>query len=155
MAVLGAEHPHTLTSMNNLAGTYSDQERWADAVQLQERVVQGRTKVYGQGHSQTVDAMTGLEYFRSGLESQQRSLHESKGSEANLGTTPNPPSDDAAVQHGPELNETDRLADALRASAIDSEASGADGIASTISDDARGKDAQPSLPHTRSDETLT
>ena len=29
--VLGAEHPHTLYSMTNLARTYKDQGRWNDA----------------------------------------------------------------------------------------------------------------------------
>jgi hypothetical protein len=40
--VLGAEHPDTLASMNNLANTYSDQGRTADAATLQDEVLEKR-----------------------------------------------------------------------------------------------------------------
>ena len=33
--VLGNEYPSTLTSMNNLASTYSNQGRWAEAEQIE------------------------------------------------------------------------------------------------------------------------
>ena len=38
--VLGPEHPDTLTSMNNLALTYGDQGRWAEAEKLQVQVME-------------------------------------------------------------------------------------------------------------------
>jgi serine/threonine protein kinase/DNA-binding SARP family transcriptional activator len=37
---LGADHPHTLRSMNNLAVAYREASRWADAVQLLEQLTQ-------------------------------------------------------------------------------------------------------------------
>jgi Tetratricopeptide repeat len=37
--LLGAEHPDTISSMGNLANTYSNQKRWNEAEQLQIRVM--------------------------------------------------------------------------------------------------------------------
>ena len=36
---LGAEHPHTLTSMANLASTYRNQRRWNEAEKLELEVM--------------------------------------------------------------------------------------------------------------------
>ena len=45
--VLGAEHPHTLISMGNLASTYRNQGRWNEAEQLDVQVMEMRKKVLG------------------------------------------------------------------------------------------------------------
>jgi hypothetical protein len=37
--LLGAEHPHTLLSMANLATTYSDKGKWNEAEQLEVQVL--------------------------------------------------------------------------------------------------------------------
>jgi hypothetical protein len=42
--VLGAEHPDTLTSMDNLALTYGDQGRWMEAEDLVLRVMETMKK---------------------------------------------------------------------------------------------------------------
>jgi hypothetical protein len=42
--VLGAEHPDTLTSMDNLALTYGDQGRWMEAEELVLRVMETMKK---------------------------------------------------------------------------------------------------------------
>jgi hypothetical protein len=38
--VLGDEHPDTLTSMADLASTYSNQGRWKEAEELEVRVME-------------------------------------------------------------------------------------------------------------------
>jgi Tetratricopeptide repeat len=43
--LLGAEHPDTLTSMANLASTYSDQGRWKEAEDLEVQVIETRKRV--------------------------------------------------------------------------------------------------------------
>jgi hypothetical protein len=51
--VLGAEHPDTLTSMANLAGTYTDQKRWTEAEELLLRAVDAHRRVFGLSHPST------------------------------------------------------------------------------------------------------
>ena len=51
---LGERHPDTLTSMGNLAGTYSRQELWEEAEKLQVEVVGKSRKVLGEGHPDTL-----------------------------------------------------------------------------------------------------
>jgi len=46
--ILGKEHPDTLTSMNNLALTYSDLGRTNDAMALQETVLEVRRRILGE-----------------------------------------------------------------------------------------------------------
>jgi tetratricopeptide repeat protein len=50
--VFGAEHPHTIISMGNLASTYKNQRRWNEAEQLQVQVMDMRKKLLGvaRGH---------------------------------------------------------------------------------------------------------
>jgi hypothetical protein len=55
--VLGPEHPDTLTSMANLALTYSSQGRWAEAEQLEAQVLELRKKVLGPEHPDTLMSM--------------------------------------------------------------------------------------------------
>ena len=43
--LLGAEHPHTLSSMANLAKTYSNLGKWNEAEQLNVQVMGMRKKV--------------------------------------------------------------------------------------------------------------
>jgi len=62
--VLGEEHPHTLTSMANLAATYRSQGQWKKAEELEVQVMQMR--VLGEKHLDTptmanLTAITGQE----------------------------------------------------------------------------------------------
>lgn len=59
-AVLGEEHPSTLTSMNHLAYTYTNQERWAVADELQRQAVAGFKKSLGLQHPGTLAATSNL-----------------------------------------------------------------------------------------------
>jgi hypothetical protein len=45
--ILSAEHPSTLTSMANLASTYSDQGQWKEAEELFMQVMETRKRVRG------------------------------------------------------------------------------------------------------------
>jgi hypothetical protein len=58
--VLGEEHPDTLTSMANLALTYSDQGRWTEAEELQVQVIEMRKRVLGAEHPDTLTSMANL-----------------------------------------------------------------------------------------------
>jgi tetratricopeptide (TPR) repeat protein len=58
--VLGEGHPDTLTSMGNLAGTYSKQGRWEEAEKLQVEVMEKRKEVLGEGHPYTLTSMNNL-----------------------------------------------------------------------------------------------
>ncbi|ORY17830.1 Tetratricopeptide repeat-domain-containing protein [Clohesyomyces aquaticus] len=58
--VLGEEHPDTLTSMANLATTYSKQGRGKEAEELFMRVMETRKRVLGEDHSDTLRSMGNL-----------------------------------------------------------------------------------------------
>jgi tetratricopeptide (TPR) repeat protein len=58
--VLGAEHPHTLTAMTNLASTFWNQGRWQQAEELQIQVLDIRKRVLGAEHPDTLTAMVNL-----------------------------------------------------------------------------------------------
>jgi tetratricopeptide (TPR) repeat protein len=58
--VLKGGHPDTLTSMGNLAGTYSRQGRWDEAEKLQVEVMQTRKEVLPEGHPSTLTSMANL-----------------------------------------------------------------------------------------------
>jgi tetratricopeptide (TPR) repeat protein len=60
VAMLGMEHPHTLTSMAKLASTNRRQGRWADAETLEVPVLEARKKVLGQEHPDTLTSMDNL-----------------------------------------------------------------------------------------------
>jgi hypothetical protein len=60
LTILGAEHPETLTSMNNLAVTYGDQGRTAEAAALKEEVLEKRRRILGAEHPDTLTSMTNL-----------------------------------------------------------------------------------------------
>ena len=58
--VLGAEHPHTLSSMANLANTYADRGNLDEAEQLQVQALNMRMKILGAEHPDTLLSMTYL-----------------------------------------------------------------------------------------------
>ena len=58
--MLGAEHPSTLTSMNNLAFTWKRQGRGAKALNLMEECVQLQMHILGVSHPDTLSSSTAL-----------------------------------------------------------------------------------------------
>jgi hypothetical protein len=54
--VLGAEHPSTLTSMNNLAFTLKGRDQNAEAIKLMDKCVELRTLVLGADHPYTLSS---------------------------------------------------------------------------------------------------
>ena len=50
---MGAEHPQTLVSVNNLAGLYERQGRYGEAEPLYRRAVLGAERVLGADHPNT------------------------------------------------------------------------------------------------------
>jgi hypothetical protein len=58
--VLGAEHPDTLTTMNNLAFTLKGCGQDAEAIKLMEKCVQLRTLVLGANHPYTLSSSAAL-----------------------------------------------------------------------------------------------
>ena len=60
MRVLGAEHPDTLTSIANLALTYSSQGQWKEAEGLFVQVVETRKRVLGEEHPDTLTSIVNL-----------------------------------------------------------------------------------------------
>ncbi|KAF6820521.1 Kinesin light chain 5 [Colletotrichum sojae] len=60
--ILGQEHPSTLTSMNNLAGTYRNQGRWKEAEELEVRVIETSSMVLGEEHPDTLTSMANLAF---------------------------------------------------------------------------------------------
>ena len=53
----GPEHPDTLDSMSNLANSYDDFGRWAEALKLREDVLALRRKALGPQHPDTVKTL--------------------------------------------------------------------------------------------------
>ncbi|RYP10705.1 hypothetical protein DL764_000495 [Monosporascus ibericus] len=58
--VLGKEHPDTLTSIANLALTYSNQGRWKEAESLEVQVMKKKRRVLGKEHPDTLTSMANL-----------------------------------------------------------------------------------------------
>ena len=58
--IFGAEHPDTLTSMDNLALTYWRLGRIEEAVDLQEEVLEKRRQILGVEHADTLTSMNNL-----------------------------------------------------------------------------------------------
>ena len=58
--VLGDEHPSTLSSIANLASTYSNQGRWKEAEELEVQVMETRKKVLGDEHPSTLSSIANL-----------------------------------------------------------------------------------------------
>jgi tetratricopeptide (TPR) repeat protein len=76
--VLGADHPQTLSSRNNLAGAYESAGRLAQAIELHERTLADRERVLGADHPDTLTSRDNLAYaYRSaGRLTQAIELHE-------------------------------------------------------------------------------
>jgi hypothetical protein len=62
--VLGEEHPHTLTSMNNLAFTWRGQGHKEQAINLMSECVRLRTQVLGADHSFTLSSIGALNSWK-------------------------------------------------------------------------------------------
>ena len=58
--VLGPEHPDTLTSMVNLAATFSNQGKYEEAEELELKVLGVHKKLLGPEHPHTLDSMMNL-----------------------------------------------------------------------------------------------
>ncbi|KAL7919126.1 hypothetical protein ACQKWADRAFT_302391 [Trichoderma austrokoningii] len=58
---LGADHPSTLTSMNNLAFTWKSQDRHDDALALMRRCAQTQHRVLGPMHPNTISSQSMVE----------------------------------------------------------------------------------------------
>ncbi|UKZ96572.1 uncharacterized protein TrAFT101_011354 [Trichoderma asperellum] len=58
--VLGAEHPHTLTSMNNLAGVLCSQGKYNEAEVIYRQALELQTKVLGAKHPITLTSINNL-----------------------------------------------------------------------------------------------
>jgi len=58
--VQGQEHPSTLTSMNNLAATYSNQGRWKEAEELELKQLEISRRVLGEEYPNTLTSMGNL-----------------------------------------------------------------------------------------------
>ncbi|OHW98498.1 TPR domain protein [Colletotrichum incanum] len=65
--VLGDEHPHTLTSMANLAHTWNSQERRFDAIQLMRDCLRLRQRCLGVDHPDTRFSLLDLEKWEKDL----------------------------------------------------------------------------------------
>jgi len=48
--VLGSEHPHTLTSVSNLAILLRDQRKYKNAERMNRRALEGSEKMLGSEH---------------------------------------------------------------------------------------------------------
>ena len=59
-SILGADHPDSLTSMANLASTYSNQGRWTEAEELQVTVMETMKRALGAEHPSTLTSMSNL-----------------------------------------------------------------------------------------------
>ena len=58
--VLGADHPDTLASCNNLAGAYQDAGRLNEAIPLHEKTLKARTRILGPDHPDTLASCNNL-----------------------------------------------------------------------------------------------
>ena len=77
-ATLGADHPDTLTSMNNLAFTYGRLGQHDKALALEEKVLAARTTKLGADHPDTLTSMSNLAstYGKLGQHDQALALNE-------------------------------------------------------------------------------
>jgi hypothetical protein len=64
LRVLGQEHPHTLTSMNNLAFTLKSQGCDVDAIELMVKCVRLRKKILGMDHPDSQSSIEALKYWQ-------------------------------------------------------------------------------------------
>ncbi|POF29862.1 CHAT domain-containing tetratricopeptide repeat protein [Roseibium marinum] len=62
-AALGAEHPDTLTSVNNLAGLYESTGRYGEAEPLYKRALEASERVLGAEHPDTLTSVNNLAFL--------------------------------------------------------------------------------------------
>jgi hypothetical protein len=62
---LGADHPDTLTSVNNLAFTWKASGRETKAVRLIEECIQSQKRVLGLDHPYTLSSCTALAAWKA------------------------------------------------------------------------------------------
>ena len=76
--ILGPDHPHTLTSRNNLAGAYESAGRMGQAIPLYEQTLADRERVLGPDHPNTLISRDNLAsaYQAAGRLEQAIPLHE-------------------------------------------------------------------------------
>ena len=74
--LLGDDHPDTLSSMNNLAITYKNQELWKLAQSLEEVVLEKHRQLLGDDHPHTLQNINNLAntYRQQGLHQQAEAL---------------------------------------------------------------------------------
>jgi tetratricopeptide (TPR) repeat protein len=63
--VLGADHPDTLASRNNLAGAYESAGRLGEAIPMFEQALADRERVLGADHPHTLTSRNNLERARA------------------------------------------------------------------------------------------
>jgi hypothetical protein len=63
--VLGAEHPDTLTSMNNIAFMWKEHGRDAEALKLVEKCVLLRKRALGVDHPHTLSSLATLNRWQT------------------------------------------------------------------------------------------
>ena len=61
LKVFGKEHPHSLTSMNNLAHTYHGLNRVQEAIELMAETAGLRNKILGPNHHDTIKSTENLD----------------------------------------------------------------------------------------------
>ncbi|KAI1827762.1 hypothetical protein F4861DRAFT_287006 [Xylaria intraflava] len=74
--VLGPEHPLTLASLANIASTYRNRKRWAEAESLEVKLLDARKRALGPSHPDTLTSMSNLAsmYKKQGRGEQAESL---------------------------------------------------------------------------------
>jgi hypothetical protein len=77
MAILGAEYPSTLTSMNDLALVYDSHGKWDEAAKLLSHVLQTQKQKLGAEHPDTLISMHNLArvYYNQGRLQDAAQLH--------------------------------------------------------------------------------
>jgi tetratricopeptide (TPR) repeat protein len=75
---LGADHPSTATSLNNLAGLYRSIGKYSEALPLYERALQIREQQLGADHPNTAISLNNLAalYYSIGKYSEALPLYE-------------------------------------------------------------------------------
>ena len=71
---LGEEHPDTIRTLNNLAGTYSKLGDRRRALELEEKVYSLRCRILGEEHPDTLTSLNNLAGTYSGLGDHQKAL---------------------------------------------------------------------------------
>jgi Tfp pilus assembly protein PilF len=75
--VLGAEHPNTLTSVNQLGLVLASQRKYEEAEAMYRRALDGSEKVLGAEHPDTLTSLNNLGYVleRQGKYEEAEAMH--------------------------------------------------------------------------------